>query len=197
MNEVTDLSGLCLRASNSLHDTSTTVLKEYYLRNSYAKSLQVLCREGSSEANQRCAAPLNDRENKIIICASSSLCPRITTMYNCKWIRGHPIPVYLSISGMWNSTDNATTGKSSYPSQLITPYETCNNLILCSILSMRAWVSFVTRAGVTKECGVVSVCSCKTNAPVYGADLTGGGGGGGTMWSYCMVWLDGGSGSIV
>ena len=39
MNEVTDSSDLYLRASNSFHDTSTTVLKEYYLRSSYAKSL--------------------------------------------------------------------------------------------------------------------------------------------------------------
>ena len=51
MNEVIDSSGLCLRASNFLHDTSTTMLKEYYMRNSYAKSLQVLRREESSEAN--------------------------------------------------------------------------------------------------------------------------------------------------
>ena len=45
-----DSFGLCLRASNSLRDTYTTVLKEYYLRNSYAKLVHVLRWEGSSEA---------------------------------------------------------------------------------------------------------------------------------------------------
>ena len=45
--------GLCLRAFNSFSDISTTVLKEYCLRNSCAKSVHVLCQEGSSEANQR------------------------------------------------------------------------------------------------------------------------------------------------
>ena len=134
MNEVTDSSGLCLRASNSLRDTSTTMLMEYRLRNSCAKSLQVLHCEGSSEANQSCTAPLNDRGNNIIICALSSLCPSITALYNYRWIRGHPIPMYLSISGMRNSTGNAATGKSSYPSQLITPSKMCNNLIIYSIL---------------------------------------------------------------
>ena len=132
MNEVNDSSGLCLRASNSLRDTSITVLKNYCLRNSCAKLLKVLRREGSSEANQRCTAPLNDSGNNIIIYDSSSMCLRITALYNYKWIRGHLIPVYLSISGMQNSTSNATTRKSLYPSQLITPSETCSNLILCS-----------------------------------------------------------------
>ena len=97
MNKVTDSSGLCLRASNSLRDTSTTMLKEYCMRNSSAKSLQVLCREGSSEANQRCVIPLNDKGNNIIIYVSSSLYPLIIALYNCKWIRGHSILVYLSI----------------------------------------------------------------------------------------------------
>ena len=194
MNEVTDSSGLYLRASNSFRDTSTIVLKEYCLRNSYAKSLKVLHREGSSEANQRCAAPLSDKGNNIIICASSSLCPCITTLYNYRWIRGHPILVYLSISGMRNLIGNDAIGKSSYLSQLITPSETCNNLILCSIISMWAWVSSVTCAGAIKECGVVSVCLCKTNALAYGVDWTGSGGDGGTTWSCYMVWPDGGSG---
>ena len=53
MNEVTDSSGLCLRASNSLRDTSTTVLKEYCLINSCPKSAHVLRLEGSNDANQR------------------------------------------------------------------------------------------------------------------------------------------------
>ncbi|WKA12996.1 hypothetical protein VitviT2T_030335 [Vitis vinifera] len=132
MNEVTDSSGLYLRASNTLRDTSTTVLKEYCLRNSCANSLQVLHREESSEANQRCATPLSDRGNNIVICASSNLCPRITLLYNHKWIPGYPIPVYLSISGMRNSMGKAATG-------------------------------------ATIECGVVSVCPCKTNAPACGA----------------------------
>ena len=187
MNEVTDSSGHCLRDSNSPHDTSTTVLKEHYMRNSYAKSLQVLPCEGFSEANQRSATSLSDRWNNIIICASSSLCLCITALYNCKWIRGHPIPVYLSISNMRNSTGNFAIGKSSYPSQLITPSETCNNLILFSILSIRAWASSVTYAGATIECGVVSVYPCRTNPPAYGADWTGSGGSGGTVWSCCMV----------
>ena len=116
INEVTDSSSLCLRASNSLYDMSTTVLKEYCMGNSCAKSLQVMRREGFSEANQCCAAPLSNRGNNIIICASSNLCPCITTLYNCKWIRGHPIPVYLLISNIWNSIGNAATSKSSYPS---------------------------------------------------------------------------------
>ena len=197
MNEVTDSSGLCLRVSNSLCDTSTTMLKEYCLRNSCAKSLQVLRREKSSEANQRCAAPLSDRGNNIIIYASFSLCPSITMLYNYRWIRGHPIPMYLLISGVQNSVGNATTGKLSYPSQLITPSETCNNLILNSILSMRAWVSSITCVGAIIECGVVSICPCKTNAPAYRASWTGGGGSGGTTWSCCMEWPDGGSGGIL
>ena len=53
INKVTNSSGLWLRASNSLRDTSTIVLKEYCMRNSYAKSVHVLHYEGSSEANQR------------------------------------------------------------------------------------------------------------------------------------------------
>ena len=197
MNEVTDSFGRCLRALNSLPDTSFTVLKEYCLRNSCAKSLQVLRHEGSSEADQCCATPLSDRGNNIIIYASSSLCPCITVLYNYKWIRGHLIPVYLSISDMRNSIGNGATGKSSYPSQFITTSETCNNLILFSILLMRAWVSFVTCAGATIECGIVSVCPCRTNAPTYGADWIGSGEGRGTVWSYCMVWPDGGGGGIL
>ena len=142
-------------------------------------------------------SPLSDRGNNVIICTSSSPCLRITTLYNYKLIQGHSILVYLSMSGMRNSIGNAATGKSSYPSQIITPFETCNNLILCSILSIRAWVSSVTHAGATTECGIVSVCPCRINAPACGADWTDGGGGGGTVWSYCMVWPDGGGGGIV
>ena len=105
--------------------------------------------------------------------------------------------MYLSISGMRNSTSNVATGKSSYPFQLITPSKACNNLIIYSILSMRVWVSSVTCAGATTEYGVVSVCPCRTNAPAYGVDWDGGSGDGGTVWSYYMVWLDGGDGGIV
>ena len=116
MKKVTISSGLCLRASNSLRDTLTTVLNEYYLRNSYARSVHVRRREGSNEANHRWAAPLRDRGNNMIIYVSSNLCPCITTVYNCKWIQGHPIPMYLSMSGMRNLTDKAAIGRSSYPS---------------------------------------------------------------------------------
>ena len=128
MNEVTDSSSLCLKASSSLQDTSTTILKEYCLRNSYAKSTHVLCLKGSNEANQHWATPLRDRGNNMIICTSSNICLHITALYNCKWIRGHPILMYLSMSGMQNSTGKAATSKSSYLSQPMTPLETCKDL---------------------------------------------------------------------
>ena len=41
MNEVTDSSGLCLNASNSLLDTSMILLNAYCLKNSWARSSQV------------------------------------------------------------------------------------------------------------------------------------------------------------
>ena len=170
MKEVTVSSDLCLRASNSLRDTSTTILKEYCLRNSYARSVHVRRHEGFNEANQRWVAPLRDRGNNMIICVSSNLCPRITTLYNYKWIWGHPIPVYLSMSNMWNSTGKAVTGRSSYPSQLMTPSVTCSELILCSILSMHVWVLSATCAEATTKCGIVLVWPCKTKAPACGAD---------------------------
>ena len=99
MKEVTISSGLYPRASNSLWYTSTTVLKEYYLRNSYARSVHVPRREGSNEANHRWTAPLRDKGNNMIIYVSFNLCPRITTLYNCKWTREHPILMYLSMFG--------------------------------------------------------------------------------------------------
>ena len=57
---MTDSSGLCLKASNSLLETSMTILNANCLKNSWAKSSQVLRRDTSTEANQRCAAPLRD-----------------------------------------------------------------------------------------------------------------------------------------
>ena len=86
INEVTDSSGLYLRASSSFHDTSITVLKEYCLRNSCAKSIHVLCHEGSREANQSSAAPLSDKGNNMIICVSSNRFSYIIVLFNCKWI---------------------------------------------------------------------------------------------------------------
>ena len=84
INEVTDSSGFCQRVFNPLRDTSTTLLKEYCLRNSCAKSVNVLRHEGSREANQRLAALLSDKGNNMIICVLSNRCPCITMLYNYK-----------------------------------------------------------------------------------------------------------------
>ena len=181
MKEVIVSSGLFLRAFSSLWDTSTIVLKEYYLKNSYARLIYVRRREGSNKANHHWAALLRNRGNNMIICVSSNLWPHIIALYNCKWIRGHPIPVYLSMSSLWNSTDKAATGKSSYPSQLMAPSLTYSDLILCSILSMWAWVSSATYAGATTKCDKVLFWPCKTKTPACGADWIANGGRGGTM----------------
>ena len=72
IKEETDSSDLCLKASSSLLDTSTTILNENYRKNSWAKSFHVLRCEDSKDANQRWAAPLRDNGNKVIICDSSN-----------------------------------------------------------------------------------------------------------------------------
>ena len=72
INEVIDSSGLCLKASNSLLETSMIVLNANCLKNSWAKSSQVLWRDTSNEANQRYPTPLKDIGKNIIIWALSS-----------------------------------------------------------------------------------------------------------------------------
>ena len=80
MKEVIVSSGLFLRAFSSLWDTSTIVLKEYYLKNSYARLIYVRRREGSNKANHHWAALLRNRGNNMIICVSSNLWPHNSTV---------------------------------------------------------------------------------------------------------------------
>ena len=75
-----DSSDLCLKASSSLLDTSTTILNENYRKNSWAKSSHVLHHKDSKYANQCWAAPLRDNGNKVIICDSSNPWALITVL---------------------------------------------------------------------------------------------------------------------
>ena len=59
INEVTESSGLCLKAPKSLLETSMTVLNANCLKKFWARSSQVLQRDTSNEANQRCVAPVD------------------------------------------------------------------------------------------------------------------------------------------
>ena len=67
--------------------------------------------------------------------------------YNLKWMRGHPLLVYLSISSILKSGSNPVAGALSKSSQLVTPYE----IIICrkhySSLSIHARVSSVAEIG--------------------------------------------------
>nr|CAN62642.1 hypothetical protein VITISV_039592 [Vitis vinifera] len=63
MNDVTVSSSLCLKASNSLHETSMTVLNANRRRNFWAKSSHVRRCDTSKEANQRWVIPLKDMGN--------------------------------------------------------------------------------------------------------------------------------------
>ena len=91
MNDVTVSSSLCLKASNSLHETSMTVLNANRRRNFWAKSSHVRRCDTSKEANQRWVIPLKDMGNNVIIWASSKSWALITILYSLKWMWGHPI----------------------------------------------------------------------------------------------------------
>ena len=73
MNDVTVSLGLYLKASNSLHEKSMTVLNANCHKNSWAKSSHERRHDISKEANQCWVVPLKDMGNSIIIWASSKL----------------------------------------------------------------------------------------------------------------------------
>ena len=135
MNDVIVSSSLCLKAFNSLRETSMTVLNANWHRNSWAKSSHVRWHDTSKEANQCRAAPLKDMGNSIIIWASSTPWALITVLYSLKWMRGHPIPIYHSISGILNLAGRLATGSPSKSSHPIPPSDTLICLIFCSSLS--------------------------------------------------------------
>ena len=66
-------------------------------------------------------------------------------------MRGHPIPVYLSISSILNLVDRLTTSSPSKSSHTIPPSDNLNYHILCSSLSMCAWAS--SEVGTTTMAG--------------------------------------------
>ena len=80
MKEEIDSSVICLKASSSFLDTSTTVLKENCRKNSWAKSSYVLRHEDSKDANQRWAALLRESGNNVITCDSSNPWALITVL---------------------------------------------------------------------------------------------------------------------
>ena len=169
---------------------SMTVFNAKCRRNSWAKSSHVRRRGTSKEANQRWAAPLKDMGNIIIIWALSTPWALITLLYSLKWIRGHPILVCRSISGILNLVDILATGSPSKSSHTILPSDSLNCLILYLSLSKHAWASF--EVGTATMAGGVAtlVWLCKVNGVGCGIVWPSGGCGG--MWvSYGAIWLVG------
>ena len=102
-------------------------------------------------------------------------------------MRGYPIPVYRSISGILNLANRLAIGSPSKSSHTIPLSDTLNSLILYSSLSMRAWAS--SKVGTTTMAGggVTSVWLCKVNGVGCGTVWPSGGGGG--IWvSYGVIW---------
>ena len=149
--------GLYLKASNSLRETSMTVLNANCHRNSWAKSSHVWRCDTSKEANQHWAAPLKDMGNNIIIWASSKLWALITVLYSLKWMWGHPIPVYRSIFDILNLANRLAISSLSKSSHIILSSDTLNCLILCSSLSMCAWASSEVGTTIMAGGGATSV----------------------------------------
>ena len=92
-NEEIDSSDLFLVASNSRLETSMSVLKANWIRNSWDTSSQVRTFEGSTEANHLWPTPLSNIGKMATNCASSILCALMTVLYSLKRILGQPIPL--------------------------------------------------------------------------------------------------------
>ena len=108
----------------------------------------------------------------------------------------HPIPMYRSISDILNLAGRLATGSPSKSSHPIPPSDTLICLILCSSMSMRAWVSFEVRTTITEGGGATSIWLCKVNGVGYGTVWPSREDGG--IWvSYGAVWLGGRGGRIV
>ena len=146
--------------------------------------------------NQHWAAPLKDMGNSIILWASSKPWALITVLYSLNWIRGHPIPVYHSISSILNLAGRLAIGSPSKSSHTIPLSDTLNCIILYSSLSMRAWASFEVETTTMAGGGVTSVWLCKVKG--LGFATVWPNGGGGDIWLSCgVVWLGGKGGGIV
>ena len=170
INEVTDSFNPYLKAFSSLLETSMTMLNANCLKNSSAKSSQVLRHETSKEANQRYAAPLKDMGKSIINWASSNPWALITVLYSIKWILGQSMLLYLSISSILNWVDKLAIGAPSKSSQLIAPSEILICLILCSSPSILVCASFEAKMGATTASRVALVWLCKTYSARCGTD---------------------------
>ena len=72
-------------------------------------------------------------------------------------MRGHPIPVYRSISRILNLAGKLATGSPSKSSHTIPSSNNLNCLILYSSLSMRAWASSEVGTTTMVGCGATSV----------------------------------------
>ena len=70
-----------------------------------------------------------------------------------KYMRGHPISVYRSISSILNLTNKLVSGAPSKSSQVTALSEVLNYLNLCSSLSMRACGSSEVEVGTRQEAG--------------------------------------------
>ena len=100
------------------------VLNANCRRNSWAKSSHVWCRDTSKEANQYWIVPLKDMWNSIIIWALSKPWTLIIVLYKLKWMWGHPIPMYRSISSILNLVGRLATSSLSKSSHTIPPSHT-------------------------------------------------------------------------
>ena len=134
--------------------------------------------------------------NSIIIWASSKPWALITILYSLKWMLGHPIPMYHSISGILNLAGKLATSSPSKSSHTIPPFDTLICLILCSSLSMRAWVSFEVGTTTIAGSGATLVWLYKVNG-VGCETVWPSGGGGGISVSCGAVWLSGRGSGIV
>ena len=102
MNDVTVSSGLYLKASNSLHETSMIVLNANYRRNYWAKLSHIRRPDTSKKANQRWAAPLDS----FPIGVSADSCPLNGPWQWCHLIRVQLVSLDFGPQGVINKIYN-------------------------------------------------------------------------------------------